>query len=161
LDAGEGFGHEARLDVLLAGDLFDHEPDGHDGVGHREGVGVAEVDLLLAGRVLVLRVLDRDAHLLEGEHGAATQVARTVGAGQVEVRPRVDRPRGSGRVDVGVGEVEVLHLGSGEEGVAVGPSTLEGPPQRVARAALERGLVEVEDVAEDPRDRLLVAVPGK
>ena len=32
-----------------------------------ERVGVAEVDLVLARSVLVLSVLDRDAHLFEGE----------------------------------------------------------------------------------------------
>ena len=50
-------------------DLFHDEADGHDRVGHREGVGVAQVDLVLARGVLVLGVLDGDAHLLEGEHG--------------------------------------------------------------------------------------------
>ena len=53
------------------GDLLHHEADRHDGVGHREGVGVAQVDLVLAGGVLVLGVLDRDAHLLEREHACA------------------------------------------------------------------------------------------
>ena len=51
---------------------------------------------------------------------------------------------------VGVGEVEVLDLGRGEEGVALVAGPLERAAQHVAGAALERGAVEVDDVAEDP-----------
>ena len=56
-----------------------------------EGVGVAEVDLVLARRVLVLGVLDRDAHVLEGEHGPLAQVDGEVGHGQLEVGAGVER----------------------------------------------------------------------
>jgi hypothetical protein len=76
LDAGQGLGHEAGVDAAALGHLLHHQADGHDGVGHGEGVGVAQVDLVLAGGVLVLGVLDGDAHLLEGEHGPLAQVAR-------------------------------------------------------------------------------------
>jgi len=38
----------------LASELLDDVAHRHDGVGHGERVGVAQVDLVLAGRVFVL-----------------------------------------------------------------------------------------------------------
>ena len=142
--------------ALLARHLLDHHAGGHDGVGHGERVGVAQVDLVLAPRILVLGVLDGDAHLLEHEHRAPAQVARQVGHREVEVGARVEADRAPG--GVGVGEVEELHLGGGEEGVARGTGPLERASQGVARVALERRAVEVGDVAEDAGD-LGVVVP--
>ena len=65
LHPGEGFGHEAGVHTLLSGHLLHYQPDRHVRVGHGEGVGVAEVVLVLAGGVLVLGVLDGDTHLLQ------------------------------------------------------------------------------------------------
>ena len=93
LDAREGLRHEARVDAVRLGGLLDDEADGHDGVGHGERVGVAEVDLVLARSVLVLGVLDGDPHLLEGENALLAQVRGLVGRGQLEVGARVDGDR--------------------------------------------------------------------
>ena len=71
-----GFGMNEACTPRLLGDLLDDEADRHDRVGHRQRVGVAQVDLVLARRVLVLRVLDGDAHVLEGEHRPLAQVGR-------------------------------------------------------------------------------------
>ena len=140
-----GLGMKVANTPLLGRDLLDHQPDRHHGVGHGQGVGVAQVDLVLAGGVLVLGVLDRDAHLLEGEHGPLAQVAGPVGDRQLEVRAGVEQGGGvtptSGRV--GCGEVEELDLGGGVEGEALVPGPLEAAPQHVAGVTLERGPVEV------------------
>ena len=118
------------------GDLLHHQAHGHHGVGHGERVGVAQVDLVLAGGVLVLGVLDRDAHLLEGEHASAC-AGRSPGrwrSARSRSRCRAAPGRGDG---VGVGEVEVLDLGRGEEGEArsrarsrVRRSTWRGQPSK-------------------------------
>jgi hypothetical protein len=91
LHAGERLGHEAGRHAGLAGHLLHHVANRHHGVGHREGVGVAQVDLVLARRVFVLGVLDADAHLFERQHGATSQLARGVVGQQVEVTAAVDR----------------------------------------------------------------------
>ncbi len=62
---------------------------------------------------------------------------------------------------IGVGEVEVLHLGRGEERVPRRAGPFERAPQRVARVAFERRAVEVGDVAEDAGDLRVVVVPGQ
>ena len=98
LHAGERLGHERGVHAVLLGDLLHDEPHRHHRVGHRQRVGVAQVDLVLARRVLVLAVLDRDAHVLEGEHRALAQVAGQVGDRQLEVRAVVERRGGGARV---------------------------------------------------------------
>ena len=74
-------------------DLLDHVPEGHDVVGGGQRVGVAQVDLLLAGRDLVVAELDRDADPLQREHGLAAEVAGDRVRGVVEVAAGVDRHR--------------------------------------------------------------------
>ena len=147
LYAGQWFGHEAGEDALLTGHLFDHQAHGHDGVGHGEGVGVAQVDLVLAGGVLVLGVFNRDAHLLEGEHRALADVAGPVGHRELEVRAGIEG--GGSMGGVGVSEIEVFDLGSGEESEAAVVGPVEGAAQDVAGASLEGRSVQVDDVTED------------
>ena len=159
LDARQWLRHEGGEDTLLARHLLDHHAGGHDGVGHGERVGVAQVDFVLATGVLVLGVLHGDAHLLEHEHGAPTEVAGQIGHRQVEVRAGVEGDRAPLRV--GVGEVEVLHFGGREEGEAGGPGALERPPQGMAGVTLEGRTVEVGDVAEDAGHLGVVVVPGQ
>jgi len=104
----ERLGHEARVHAALVGNLLDDEADCHHGVGHGQGVGVAEVDLVLARRIFVLGVLNRDAHVFEGEHGALAQIGGQVRHCELEVRSRVERLRRLARF--ARREVEVLDL---------------------------------------------------
>ena len=60
---GERLGHERRPHTVVERDLLDDVAERHHVVGHRQRVGVAQVDLLLAGRALVVAELHRDAHL--------------------------------------------------------------------------------------------------
>ena len=45
---------------------------------------------MLARSIFVLRVLDWNAHVLEGEHGLFSQVGREIGDRELEVRARVE-----------------------------------------------------------------------
>ena len=103
---------------------------------------------MLARRILVLSMLDRDAHLLEGQHAALAQLAGQVTHVEVEVAPCIEWLQRSRRVEVL--EVEVLELGGDEEGVAPLVGCCEHTVQRLARAPREGRPIEVDDVAEDP-----------
>ena len=148
--AGDRLRHERGVDAELVGDLLHGEAIGHHLVGHRERVGVAEVDLVLGRRDLVVDVLDGDPHRLEVLHGALAVVGGDVERRLVEVAALVEE----GRV-VDRPEVEVLELRTDveREPLVRGPGelTLEDP----ARVAVERRAVRLEDVAEHPRHRLL------
>jgi hypothetical protein len=86
-----GLRHERRVHALLDRDLLDDRAEGHDVVGGREGVRVAQVDLVLARAALVVAVLHRDAEVLEHPHAPATEVVRRAAGNVVEVAGRVDR----------------------------------------------------------------------
>ena len=74
-----------RVGAVLAGDFLDREAERRDRVGHRQRVGVLELDLVLGGRDLVMRGLDRDPHLLEVLDRATAEIRRGVERCEVEV----------------------------------------------------------------------------
>ena len=90
---GERLRHERRVDALAQRDLLHHVPERHDVVGGGERVGVAQVDLLLAGRALVVAELHRDAHRLEHRDRVAPEVVADAVRDVVEVAALVDRHR--------------------------------------------------------------------
>ena len=87
-------------------------------------------------------------------------VAGHVGHAEVEVGARIDGRR-AWTCSIGVVEVEVLDLGRDEERVARAPGPAQDPAQFLAGIAVEGRAVEVDDVAEHPRHRRVVVVPGQ
>ena len=86
-----GFGMKVAYTPRSGGDLLHDQAERHHVVGHRERVGVAEVDLVLARAELVEAVLDRDAHRLERDDGLPPQLAHHVELGEVEEAGVVER----------------------------------------------------------------------
>ena len=122
--AEQRLGHEGRVQAVLEGVLLDRDPVGHAVVGHLQRVGVAHVDLVLAGADLVVGVLGVDPELLQCEHGLAPQVGAGVERGQIEVAALVEH---LGRLRIP--EVEVLELRADIEVVE---------PHRSARSTARR-----------------------
>ena len=97
--------HERRVQAVLLGDRLERELEGDRVVGGRQRVAVLEVDLVLAGRDLVVGRLDPDAERLEGvDHVLADllgEVGREVEVAGLVVGQRLDRRRprraGTGR----------------------------------------------------------------
>jgi len=112
---GERLGHEGREDPLLERDLLDDRAEGHDVVGRREAVRVAEVDLVLPGGHLVVAELHRDAHALQHRDGRPAEVMARPVRDVVEVACLIHRDRRRPGVDRLL-EEEELHLGVGVEG---------------------------------------------
>jgi hypothetical protein len=146
---GERLGHEGRVDALRQRHLLDDRPEGHDVVRRAQGVGVAQVDLVLTGRALVVAELDRDAHVLEHRDRRASEVVAGAVGHVVEVAGVVDRdgpPVGAGlRL-----EQEELDLGVGVEGEAEVRRLVEGPLEHVPRVGEARRPVGHLDLAEHP-----------
>ena len=155
----EWLGHERGVHVLTGRHLAHDETERHHAVGHRERVGVAQIDLLLARRVLVEAVLDRDPHVLQRADGALAQLTGDVVRGEVEIPAPVDR-LGQRTLDERL-EVEELDVGGDVERQALLVGGLHVAAQHLARIALERRAVEVMDVAEDPRFGRLGITPGE
>ena len=150
----DGLRHEGRVHAELLRGLFHGEPVGHDVVGHGEGVGVAQVDLVLGRGHLVMDVFDRDPHRLQVDDRSLPHVGGHVEWSQVEIAAPVKKFSA-----LGVLEIEVLELRADVEGEAELRRSLELLAQHVARIAVERTAVRVVDVAEHPGD-LGFGLPG-
>ena len=153
---GERLGHERGVDPLVERDLLHRQPERHHVVGRGQGVGVAQVDLLLARRPLVVAELDRDAHALQHHDRAAPEVVRDHVRRVVEIAAGVDRLRLAPRLRL-LAQQEELDLGMGVEA----ESQVGGPAERsledMAGVGVGRRPVRHQDVAEHPADRRLAA----
>ena len=154
----ERLGHERRPDALLEGDLLDDGAEGHDVVGRRECVGIAQVDLVLPGRALVMAELHRDAHVLQQRDRGPAKVVGGAVWDVVEVAAVVDR-HGSDPLALRRVQQEELDLGVGVEGEPQVGGPAQGPAQDVARVG-ETGLpVRGEQVAEHSRGARVLPAP--
>ena len=77
----------------LRRDVLHDEAERRDVVGRLQRVGIAEVDLVLAVRHLVVRRLDLEAHPLEHVDHRAPRIFAEVGGREVEVAADVVRRR--------------------------------------------------------------------
>ena len=120
-----GLGMKLAATPGLARELLDHVAHGHHGVGHGQRVGVAQVDLVLAGASSCWACstpmpISSSISTVRRRSWLARSSAQ-----QVEVAAAVER--GAARaVGVEVVEVEVLDLGRDEEGVALGAGAARG-----------------------------------
>ena len=155
---GEGLGHEGSQAAFLEGHLLHDGAEGHDVVRHGQGVGEAQVDLVLARATLVVGELHRDPHLLEHEDGVAAEVVGSAPGHVVEVAGVVsgaDAP-----VGVAVDQVELdLRVDvAGEAGLGdPGELTLEHRA-RVGAGGLAVGR---EDVTEHAGHAVVPVPPGQ
>ena len=62
---GEWLWHESRVDALFDGNLFDYSAEGHDVIGHRQGICISQVDFILTRATFVVTKFHRNAELLE------------------------------------------------------------------------------------------------
>ena len=145
---------------MLRGDHLDHHPERDQVVGRGQRVGVAEVDLVLADRDLVVRRLQVEAHLLQRQLDVAAAVLAAVDRGHVEVGRGVVRV--DGRVAVGVQpEQEELGLRADLHRVAEVGGLRQHALQVRARVAGERLAVGVGDVADQARGAGVLGAPPR
>ena len=82
---GVGFGHERGVQPVTSGHGLHDETCGGDRVRERQRVGECEIDLVLAGRDLVMCGLDTDAHLFQRERHVAAREVAAIDRAQVEI----------------------------------------------------------------------------
>ena len=93
VDPVDRLGHERRVQAVLLGDRLERELERDRVVGGRQRVAVLEVDLVLAGRDLVVGGLDPDPERLEGVDHVLADLLGEVGR-EVEVAGLVVGQRG-------------------------------------------------------------------
>ncbi len=125
-----------------------------------EGVAVLEVDLVLALGDFVVRGLDLEPHIGEGDDDLTTDVLRKVGRGKVEVAAAVLELRSRSAAEHL--KEEEFEFRPGVEDVPVLCRVLHRPPEHVARVALKRLPVgRLVDIADEPGFRVLPGPPGQ
>ena len=150
----ERLGHERRVHAVNAGDFLHDQLMRHDGIGHRERVGVAQVDLVLRGAAFVMGVFDGNPHLLERKHRVAAKIRRVIEAGQVEVATAVKQFGRLGRP-----EIVELELGPDIENKALISRFVHHATEHLARVTFKRRAIGQADIAEHARHGVLRRTP--
>ena len=161
VDAEDGLGHEGGVQAVFLARVLTASLKVMILSARAQGVGVFEVDLMLALSHLMVAGLDLKAHLLQGHAdlppGALPVVQRT----QVEVARLVVGPGGGLAVVIGL-EEEKLRLRAHVEGVIAHVLRLfQGPLEHIAGVSHEGGAVRVVYVADQAGHLAVAGPPGK
>ena len=157
---GERFRHEAGVDAALQRNLLDHGTEGHDVVGRGERIRIPQIDLILTGTRLMMRVFHRNAHLLEHVHGGTTEVHAWTARHVIEISAFVDRRRRLGPIVLLLEQVELdfrMHVEGKAPLLGLGQGLLEDMTRIPQRRLSIRG----EHVTEHARGTLRTAAPWK
>ena len=154
IDPGDGFRHERGINILQLGQFLDDEFGGHQVIGHGQGIGVLEVNLVLAGRAFVMGVFDRYTHVGQIEHGVAAQVGGREAGKLIEVTVEIQQFGGSG-----VLKIKELELGAHVVGESQLRCPLEVPLEHVAGISGEGLAALVSDVADHAGHGVLPGSP--
>ena len=146
------------MNTAFEGNLLDHGAEGHDVIRGGQRVSVPQVDLVLAGSGLMMRVFDGNTHLFEHVDGRTAEIHPRAARHMVEVAALIDRLGGLGPVLLVFEQVE-LDFRVDVEGEAFFFRLGERLLEHVARIAEGRLPVGGENVAEHARGALRASTP--
>ena len=157
---GNGLGGEVGVQAVADG----HRPDGggkeQGVVRRRHGIGIAEVDFILAGALLVVGAFRDNAHALQGQADLPADILPLVLRGHVHIARMVKGL--SGGVAVGIGFKEVKFKFRPD---LYGKTQLPGFPDGLAQQGPavqgEGAAVGVADLAEHPHHLPPAGPPGQ
>ncbi len=107
----------------------------------------------------MVRSLDLESHLSEGENGLTPEIFRKVGRGKVEVAAAVLELRGRSAVEHL--KEEELEFRPGVEDIPVLCRVLHRPLEHVARVALKGVPVRLADITDKPGNPVFPGPPGQ
>ena len=148
VDPEDRLGHERGVEPVALRDRLEREFEGDRVVRGPQRVRVLEIDLVLAGRDLVVGGLDLDPERLQRVHHVLADLLGEVG-GEVEVAGLVVREWGDPAIVV-TAEQEELELGAGVHHIAEAARALDLVAQHAARVTDEGLAAGREHVADDP-----------
>ncbi|BAI65154.1 predicted NAD/FAD-dependent oxidoreductase [Rothia mucilaginosa DY-18] len=158
---GEGLGHEGCVHAQRVGDFLDDGAEGHDVVGGLQGVGVAQVDFILAGAGFVVAEFDGDANFFEHGHCLAAEVLHDAAGGVVEVGFVVHGHGESISAELGGFEQVELNFGRGVAGKAHLRCLVEHALEHAAGVGCADFAVGGEHVTEHAGGVVFLAAPGQ
>ena len=152
--------HKGRMETIALGDGLDSLFEGHDVVGGGEGVGVFEIDLMLAGSYFVVRGFDLKAKCFQGNADLAAGAFAVVEGAEIEVTGFIAGLCGWTACFVSVKEEEFAFR-TDVEGITELGSVGEDVLQHVAGIADKRGAVWIMDITDEAGDALVLWPPGQ
>ena len=158
---GEGLGHEGGVHALRVGDLLDDGAEGHDVVRGLQGVGVAQVNFVLAGAGFVVAEFHGDADLFEHSHGLAAEFLHDAAGGVVEVGFVVHGHGEAVGAEFGGLEQVELDFGRGVAGEAHFGGLVEHALEHAAGVGGADFAVGGEHVAEHAGGDVFLTAPGQ
>ena len=154
----DGLGHEGGVEAVGIGDLLHRLLEGDDIVRGGKGLGVLEVNLMLAGGALVVGGFDFKPQGLQGQADLPAGVVPVVDGAQVEVAGFVPGFGGGLAVLVDFKEEEFA-LRAHVKGVSHVGGPLEHPLQGAPGVPDEGGAVGVAHIAQKTGHLALLLVP--
>ena len=154
-------GHEGGVEAVALGQGLDRQLKGHDVVGGVEGLGVLEVDLMLALGALVVAGLDLKVHLLQRHADLPPGGLPVIQGAQVEVARLVVGLGGGLALLVGLEQEELRLRAHIETVVAHVVGLLDHPLEHIAGVAHEGGSIGVVYVADQPGHFTVAGPPGE
>ena len=152
----ERFGHKGGVDPLTVGNLFDHQPVGHDVVGHGQGILIAHVDFVLGRGHFVMGVLNFHPQVLAEENRFPTKIQSFVAGDQIEISAPIQDFRG-----LRVFEIKIFQFRSGVKRKSFLFDFFQVFLQHITRISFEGLPVRGDDVAEHPRHPFFLGPPGQ
>ena len=158
---GEGLGHEGCIHAERVGDFLDDGAEGHDVIGGLQGIGVAQVDFILAGAGFVVAEFDGDTDFFEHGHCLAAEVLHDAAGGVVEVGFVVHGHGESVSAELGGFEQVELNFGRGVAGEAHLRCLVEHALEHTAGVGGANLTVGGEHVTEHAGGVVFLAAPGQ
>ena len=158
---GEWLGHEGCVHAQRVGDFLDDGAEGHDVVGGLQGVGVAQVDFVLAGAGFVVAEFDGDADFFEHGHCLAAEVLHDAAGGVVEVGFVIHGHGESVGAELGGFEQVELNFGRGVAGEAHLRCLVEHALEHAAGVGGANLTVGGEHVTEHAGGVVFFTAPGQ
>ena len=158
--AVDGLGHERGVKAVLLRQSLHRQLEGHDDVGGVEGIGVLEVDFVLAGGHLVMAGLHLNAHVLQRQADLPAGALAVVQRAQVEVAGLIGGLGGGIAVVIGL-EQEELRLRAHIKYVSHPLCPGQSPLQHAPGVAHEGRAVGVVDLADQTGHLAVLRAPGQ
>ena len=82
---GDGLGGKVRVQAVAGGNGLDHRAEGHRVVRRGQGIGIAEIDLVLAGTLLMVGGFRLNSHALQRQADLPADVLALVVRGDIHI----------------------------------------------------------------------------
>ena len=158
--SGDGLGRKGCVKSVAGGKSFDDHTEGHNVIGAASCVGVAEIDLVLTGTLLMMRAFGRDAHFLKCQADLTADVFALISGRDVHISALIEGDIGRLALFVGTEEIELTFradvAGNTHRTCAFGRLS-----EDVTSVALEGSAVGIADITEEADNASLRGSPGQ